>query len=259
MTRAKKAAANAVLNTWKFQKGDKVMIARGRNRGRVATITGVVRDGNTAAGRGRPIPKHKKDRWKTNPKVFLGNRSNAGRRVLRGNRSIETDRPIPLSNVCHVHQASDKSSYECVRVEFQGEGSEKRRIAKVGRGDEIELAWTKKERPPPRKKSLRNIKYATADVAHQRTYFPPAKLTAPVGRRISHRSQHQTMYNTPSDRGYSTFASQVQRHEAPNGVDICAGSSDRPLHSWQGLFAQSEGEVWDQLMQLQREASRHCT
>jgi len=77
MTRAKRAAAVAMLNTWKFQKSDTVMIARGRNKGRVATISQVKRDGNTQGDRGRPVPKHKRDRWKTNPKVYLDGKANS--------------------------------------------------------------------------------------------------------------------------------------------------------------------------------------
>lgn len=76
MTSAKKAAA-AMLNTWKFKKGDTVMIARGRNRGRVAQISEIIRDGNTATRRGRQVPRHKKNRWKENPKVYLDGKANA--------------------------------------------------------------------------------------------------------------------------------------------------------------------------------------
>lgn len=53
-----------------------------------------------------------------------------GRQVLRGNRSIDADRPLPISNVCHVVQstnAANKSSYKCVRVEFfEQEGDNKK-------------------------------------------------------------------------------------------------------------------------------------
>lgn len=53
------------------------MIARGRNSGRVAKISGVVRDGNTSPRNGRQVPRHKKERWRENPKVYLDGKANA--------------------------------------------------------------------------------------------------------------------------------------------------------------------------------------
>lgn len=40
---------------------------------------------------------------------------------MKGNKNVDVDRPVPISNVCHVVQNTDgvnKSSYKCVRVEF---------------------------------------------------------------------------------------------------------------------------------------------
>jgi hypothetical protein len=61
----------AVRRTWKFVKGDEVMIMRGKGKGSVAPITSIKRDGITSPQTAKALSKRKLKHKMRNPQVYL--------------------------------------------------------------------------------------------------------------------------------------------------------------------------------------------
>lgn len=125
-----KGVPKAVKQVWKFVVGDQVMITRGRSKGRVARISMIKRDGRTSARTGRRETKKMLLRRKENPRVFLDGGVHQvrvhtsysttacstshwstwlqGNRTLKGGERRQIDRPVHISNICHVVEKDGK-------------------------------------------------------------------------------------------------------------------------------------------------------
>jgi ribosomal protein L24 len=157
MPTSTKGVPTAVRQAWKFVVGDKVIITRGRSKGRMACIQSIQRDGRTGTRLGRRQSKKRLLHCKENPRVYLDghvhqvrwhalllmsynrfpvsnwmqvrtNERMQGYRTITGGDRKPIDRPLHISNISHVVEKDGKM--KAVRIHYTT-GEEAGREVKV--------------------------------------------------------------------------------------------------------------------------------